>query len=183
MIIKTRSFEIQNVKLFDIRSYKDNRGMFSEIYLSKLNYPEFQIKYVQENESISNFGVFRGMHFQKDEFSQSKLIRVIKGKALDVICDLRKSSPTFKKIIFIELNINQILFLPKGIAHGFLSLEDGAIFNYKCDNYYNKNYESGFNLFNSRVNMDLPIDLNKIIMSEKDKLLPSLNNSYIYEHL
>ena len=183
MITNSKSFEIKNVKLFDIKSYKDFRGMFSEVYLSKLNYPEFQIKYVQENESISNFGVFRGMHFQKDEFSQSKLIRVVKGKALDIICDLRKSSPSFKKIIYIKLNINQILFLPKGIAHGFLSLEDGTIFNYKCDNYYNKNHESGFNLFNSRVKMDFPIDLNKIIMSEKDKLLPSLNNSYIYEHL
>ena len=183
MIIRSKSFEIKNVKLFDIKSYKDFRGMFSEVYLSKLNYPEFQIKYVQENESISNFGVFRGMHFQKNEFSQSKLIRVVKGKALDVICDLRKSSPTFKKIIFIKLKINQILFLPKGIAHGFLSLEDGTIFNYKCDNYYNKNYESGFNLFKSKIDMNFPLDFKQIIISEKDKSLPSINNSYIYEHL
>ena len=98
MILDTKNFEISGVKLFSIKSYEDNRGLFSEVFLSKLDYPEFKIEYIQENESISNFGVFRGMHFQKDEFSQSKLIRVIKGKALDVICDLRKSSPTFKKI-------------------------------------------------------------------------------------
>ena len=181
MITKSKSFEIKNVKLFDIKSYKDFRGMFSEIYLSKLNYPEFQIKYVQENESISKFGVFRGMHFQKDEFSQSKLIRVVKGKILDVICDLRKSSPSFKKIIFVKLSINQILFLPKGVAHGFLSLENDTILNYKCDTYYNPKFELGFNLFKSNLRLNFPIPYDQIIMSEKDILLPTLDNSYIFE--
>ena len=183
MILDTKDFEISGVKLFSIKSYEDNRGFFSEVFLSKLNYPEFKIEYVQENESISNFGVFRGMHFQKGNHSQSKLIRVVKGKVIDVICDLRKSSPSFKKIIFIELNPNQLLFLPKGLAHGLLSLEKDTILNYKCDNIYNQTSESGFNLFNSKVELDFPIKSDDIIMSNKDKLLPDLNNSYIYEEL
>ena len=143
MILSVKNFEISGVELFSIKTYEDNRGTFSEIYQAKLDYPEFKIEYVQENESISNFGVFRGMHLQKGDNSQSKLIRVVKGKVIDVICDLRKSSPSFKKIIFIELNPNQLLFLPKGLAHGFLSLEEGTILNYKCDNYYNQSSETG----------------------------------------
>ena len=183
MILETKNFEISGVKLFSIKSYEDNRGSFSEVFLSKLDYPEFRIEYVQENESISNFGVFRGMHLQKGNNSQSKLIRVIKGKVIDVICDLRKSSPSFKKIIFIKLNPNQLLFLTKGLAHGFLSLEKGAILNYKCDNYYNQSSESGFNLFNSKVETYFPLVSDDISMSIKDKSLPDLDNSYIYEEL
>ena len=112
MILGAKNFEISGVKLFSLKSYEDNRGLFSEVYQTKLDHPEFKIEYVQENESISNFGVFRGMHLQKGDNSQSKLIRVVKGKVIDVICDLRKSSSSFKKIIFIELNQNQLLYLP-----------------------------------------------------------------------
>ena len=183
MILETKNFEISGVKLFSFKSYEDNRGLFSEVFLSKLDHPEFKIEYIQENESISNFGVFRGMHLQKGNHSQSKLIRVVKGKVIDVICDLRKSSPSFKKNIFIELNPKQLLFLPKGLAHGFLSLEEGTILNYKCDNYYNQNSESGFNLFKSNIEIDFPIESDDIIMSYKDKSLPDLDNSYIYEEL
>ena len=183
MILDTKNFDILGVKLFSTKSYEDNRGLFSEVYQTKLDHPEFKIEYVQENESISNFGVFRGMHLQKGSHSQSKLIRVIKGKVIDVICDLRQTSPSFKKIIFIELNPNQLLFIPKGLAHGFLSLEEGAILNYKCDNYYNKSSESGFNLFNSKVETDFPLVSDDISVSIKDKSLPDLDNSYIYEEL
>ena len=183
MILHSKDFEISGVKLFSIKSHIDNRGMFSEVFLTKLDYPEFKIEYIQENESVSNFGVFRGMHLQKGNYSQSKLIRVVKGKVIDVICDLRKSSPSFKKNIFIELNSNQLLFLPKGLAHGFLSLEEGTILNYKCDNYYNQSSESGFNLFNSKVDLDFPLLSDDISMSIKDKSLPDLDNSYIYEEL
>ena len=183
MILDTKNFDILGVKLFSTKSYEDNRGQFSEVYQTKLDHPEFKIEYVQENESISNFGVFRGMHLQKGNYSQSKLIRVVKGKVIDVICDLRKSSSSFKKIIFIELNPNQLLFLPKGLAHGFLSLEEGTILNYKCDNYYNHNSEFGFNLFKTRVEIDFPLEIDDLIMSDKDKSLPDLDNSYIYEEL
>ena len=183
MIIDIKNFDISEVKLFSIKSFEDKRGVFSEVYLKSLDYPEFKIEYVQENESISNFGVFRGMHLQKGVYSQSKLIRVVKGKVIDVICDLRKSSPSFKKIIFIELNPNQLLFLPKGLAHGFLSMEEGTILNYKCDNFYNQRSESGFNLITSKVEIDFPLASDDIIMSVKDKSLPDLDNSYIYKKL
>ena len=183
MILGTKNFEILGVKLFSLKSYEDNRGVFSEVYQAKLDHPEFKIEYVQENESISNFGVFRGMHLQKGSHSQSKLIRVVKGKVIDVICDLRKSSPSFKKFFFIELNPNQLLFIPKGLAHGFLSLEEGTILNYKCDKYYNQSSESGFNLLISKVEIDFPLLRDDISMSIKDKSLPDLDNSYIYEEL
>ena len=120
------------------------------------------------------------MHFQKGKFNQSKLIRVVKGNVIDVICDLRKSSKTFKKLLFIELKPQKILFLPKGIAHGFLSTEE-TILNYKCDNFYNPEYDSGFNLFNSNLKLKFNLDINKIITSEKDKLLPKLKESYFFE--
>ena len=183
MILDAKTFEIKGLKLFSIKSYGDKRGVFSEVFLSNLDYTEFNLNYVQENESISNYGVFRGMHFQKGKYSQSKLIRVIKGKVVDVVCDLRKSSPSFKKNIFIELDKNQILFVPKGIAHGFLSLEDGTILNYKCDKYYNHNSESGFNLFKSNIKLEFSLKYENIIISDKDNSLPHLDNSYIYENL
>ena len=183
MIINTKDFEIKGLKLFELKSYLDNRGVFSEVFLSNLNIPEFQIKYVQENESISNYGVFRGMHLQRGKYSQSKLVRVIKGKVIDVVCDLRRSSPSYKKNIFIELDPNKILYIPKGLAHGFLSLEEGTILNYKCDKYYNSKSETGFNLFKSKVLYDFPLEFKNIKMSSKDKSLPHLDNSYIYENL
>ena len=183
MILDVQTFEIKGVKLFNFKSNKDNRGSFSEVYLSNLDLPEFENQYVQENESISNYGVFRGMHLQNGKYSQSKLIRVVKGKVIDVVCDLRKSSSSFKKNIFIELKPKQILFVPKGLAHGFLSLEEGTILNYKCDNNYNPDSESGFNLFKSKIKLNLPLKYKEIILSEKDRLLPSLDNSYIYENL
>lgn len=183
MILNDKNIDIKGVRLFSLNLNFDSRGSFSEVFLSNLDYPEFKLNYVQENESISNFGVFRGMHFQKNNKSQSKLIRVVKGKVIDVICDLRKSSPTFKKYVFIELNPNQILFIPKGIAHGFLSLEEDTILNYKCDNFYSPDYESGFSLFKSGFDLKFPLSEDKIFVSEKDKLLPGFEHSYIYNNL
>ena len=183
MILRSKNLDIEGVKLFDIKIHEDIRGSFKEVSISKSNIDEFNIKYIQENESISNLGVFRGMHFQKNKFSQSKLIRVIKGKVLDFFCDLRKSSTTFKKIISIELDDKKILFLPKGIAHGFLSLEQGTILNYKCDNIYNPKFESGFNIFKSNITFDSILDEKKITLSSRDKKLPPLEESYIFENL
>lgn len=183
MILDVQTFDIMGVKLFKFQSYEDSRGAFSEVFLSNLEHSEFLMNYIQENESISKYGVFRGMHFQKGEYSQSKLLRVVKGKVLDVFCDLRKSSLTFKKITTINLIPGNILYLPKGVAHGFLSLENDTILNYKCDNYYKHTEESGFNLFRSSINFDDIIPAEDIIISEKDRDLPSLENSYIFEHL
>tara|TARA_B100000886_G_scaffold322122_1_gene264885 strand:+ start:68 stop:619 length:552 start_codon:yes stop_codon:yes gene_type:complete len=183
MILNTKTFKIMGVKLFNIKSFYDHRGKFSEVYLSNLNFPEFKVEYIQENESISNYGVFRGMHFQKGKYSQSKLIRVVRGEVIDVLYDLRKSSPSFKMIEEIKLKTNQMLYIPKGLAHGFLSLEDETIINYKCDNYYHSESQSGFNLLKSNLKFNSPIKPEKIILSEKDKLLPHFSESYIYNDL
>ncbi len=183
MILDTECFEIKGLKKFIIKKYIDNRGEFSEVFLANTKHSELCLNYVQDNESISNFGVFRGMHFQKDNYSQNKLVRVVKGKVIDVICDLRKSSTTFKKIITINLSPNNILFIPCGIAHGFLSLEDDTILNYKSDCYFNPEKEGGFNLFKSNFKNKFPIGVDKIILSDKDKRLPSMDKTYIFNNL
>ena len=183
MILNVKELDIKGVKLFNLNSLSDERGIFSEVFMSTLHHKEFNINYVQENESISKKNVFRGMHFQKGNYSQSKLIRVVKGKIIDVICDLRKSSKTFRKIIKLELDPHKLLFIPKGLAHGFFSLEEGTILNYKCDKFFNSKYESGFNLLESDINVNFKIKKEDILISEKDKDLPVFDKSYIYEEL
>jgi len=180
MIIKSQNLHLGGPRLFTIKKYQDNRGSLSEVFLMNTNLPEFNINYVQENESVSKKGVFRGMHFQKGKYSQSKLIRVVKGKVTDFICDLRKSSKYFKKIIIVDLNPSKILFVPKGFAHGFLSLTENTILNYKCDNFYNPKYESGFNLFNSDIDINLNFN-SSLLMSDKDNNLPSIEKCYHFD--
>ena len=183
MILNVKELGVKGVKLFELNPYLDDRGCFSEVFVSSVEDKVFNMNYVQENESISKKNVFRGMHFQKGKYSQSKLVRVVKGKVIDILCDLRKSSKTFKKIMQLELEPHKLLFIPKGLAHGFLSLEDGTILNYKCDEIYNSNSESGFNLLNSNLNIDLKNNNKDFIISDKDKVLPVLDKSYIYEDL
>ena len=181
-MIKVKNLNLEDVCLLDIPSYKDNRGSFVETYTeiikNKLN---IDLNWIQDNESVSNKNVFRGMHFQKGEYAQSKLIRVSNGKILDIMIDLRRKSKTFKKFITIKLESrNSLLYVPKGIAHGFLALLDNTVINYKCDKLYNLNYESGLNPFKSNLNIDWGINVNKIIISKKDNNLPSLDDSYIF---
>ena len=145
------------------------------------NILNIDLNWIQDNESVSSKNVFRGMHFQKGEFAQSKLIRLSNGKILDIMVDLRRKSKTFKKFITIKLESrNNLLYVPKGIAHGFLALSDNTIINYKCDKLYNPDYESGVNLFKSNLNIDWTVDINKIIISKKDDNLSSLDDSYIF---
>jgi len=181
-MIKVKNLNLEGVCLLDIPLYKDNRGSFIESYNDIINkILNIDINWVQDNESASNKNVFRGMHFQKGEYVQSKLIRVSNGKILDVMIDLRRNSKTFKKFISIKLESrNNLLYIPKGIAHGFLALSDKTIINYKCDKLYNSNYESGLNPFKSNLNVDWGIDVNKIILSKKDNNLSSLDDSYIF---
>ncbi len=160
----------------------DKRGSFSEVFNKEINKSlGVKVDWIQENESISKKNVFRGLHFQKSDFVQSKLIRVSNGKILDIMLDLRKNSSTYKKYISFKIEQrNNILFIPKGIAHGFLSLTDNTILNYKCDNLYNPNFESGINPFKSELNIEWGIDLKNIIVSKKDLSFPSLKNSYVF---
>ena len=181
-MIKVKNLTLEGVYLLDIPIYKDNRGSFIEAYTNIINNKlNIDLNWIQDNESVSNKNVFRGMHFQKGESAQSKLIRVSNGKILDIMVDLRKKSNTFKKFISIILESrNNLLYIPKGIAHGFLSLSDNTIINYKCDSLYNPDYESGLNPFKSNLDIDWGVDKNEIIISNKDRSLPSLEDSYIY---
>jgi len=160
--------------------FKDNRGYFFESF----NQDSFNeligevIDFVQDNESFSSKGVLRGLHFQKGGYAQAKLVRVVKGKVLDVVVDMRKNSPTFSKHFSIELseeNKTQ-LFVPRGFAHGFIVLSDTAIFSYKCDNFYNKTSEQGFRYDDPSLGIDWKLPTNEFIVSEKDLVLPTFLN-------
>ena len=158
--------------------FKDNRGYFMESYNQKnINKLLGNVNFVQDNESESSRGVLRGLHFQKPPYTQAKLVRCLKGSVLDVVLDLRKDSKTygiFETISLTEENKKQ-LFIPKGFAHGFIVLSKSAIFSYKVDNYYNSDSESGVLWSDLDLNIDWKINKNEIIVSEKDKNLPTFN--------
>ena len=159
--------------------FKDNRGCFMESYNQRnINKLVGNVNFIQDNESVSSRGVLRGLHFQKPPYAQAKLVRCLKGSVLDVVLDLRKDSKTygiFETILLTEENKKQ-LFIPKGFAHGFVVLSETAIFSYKVDNYYNPDSESGILWNDLDLNIDWKINKKEIIVSEKDKSLPTFNN-------
>lgn len=166
---------ISGVYIIEPRIFKDERGYFFESFSQR----EFdgkiaKIRFVQDNESFSSYGVVRGLHFQKPPFAQSKLVRVIKGRVLDIAVDIRKGSPTFGKHVAVELtgeNHRQI-FIPQGFAHGFAVLSETALFQYKCDNFYAPQSEGAIAFDDPTLGIDWPIEHDKIILSEKDKKHP-----------
>lgn len=153
--------------------FKDQRGFFFEKYTKdKLNsYLNYKFNFLQENQSLSYSGVFRGLHFQTKPFEQAKLVCVNFGKILDIIVDIRFNSPTYGKHIkiFLDSDKNNLLFIPRGFAHGFLTLENNTIVNYKVDNFYSRNHERSLNLFDPQLKINLKKIKKKIIMSKKDK--------------
>ncbi|MGZ0015680.1 dTDP-4-dehydrorhamnose 3,5-epimerase [Yeosuana sp. AK3] len=156
--------------------FKDSRGYFFESF-NQQKFNEsigLNINFIQDNESFSVKGTLRGLHYQKGEFAQAKLVRVIKGKVLDIAVDIRKSSPTFGEHISLELSEDnkQQLFIPRGFAHGFVVLSDTAIFSYKCDNFYNKESEGGIIYNDKSLNIDWKLEESELIFSEKDLELP-----------
>jgi dTDP-4-dehydrorhamnose 3,5-epimerase len=162
--------------------FNDKRGYFFESF----NKEKFEsligtsINFIQDNQSRSTKGVLRGLHFQTGEFEQAKLVRTVKGSILDVCVDLRKNSKTFGQYFSIILDDKNHLqlFIPRGFAHGFLSLENNTIINYKCDNYYNKNAEKGIIYNDKTLNIDWNIDNSKVILSDKDKELPDFDTFF-----
>jgi dTDP-4-dehydrorhamnose 3,5-epimerase len=163
------------------RVFNDDRGYFFESYnTQKFNEAAgAEINFVQDNQSFSTKGVLRGLHLQKGEYAQSKLVRVTLGEVLDVAVDVRKGSKTFGQYFSVLLSdINhQQFFIPRGFAHGFIVLSDTAIFQYKCDNYYNKASEGGLHYADPALGIDwgLPDDL--LLVSDKDKELPFLKDA------
>ncbi|MFT4698920.1 MAG: dTDP-4-dehydrorhamnose 3,5-epimerase [Flavobacteriaceae bacterium] len=157
--------------------YKDERGFFYESYNKKRfnEVTNLNIDFVQDNQSASLYGVIRGLHFQTGEFAQSKLVRVLLGKVLDVIVDLRKGSETFGQqfsIILDDVDHKQ-LFVPKGFAHGFITLSERSIFSYKCDNFYDKDSENGIIYNDATLSINWHLPREDFIISEKDILLPT----------
>jgi dTDP-4-dehydrorhamnose 3,5-epimerase len=141
------------------------------------------VNFIQDNESKSSRGVLRGLHYQKGELSQAKLVRVIKGRVLDVAVDIRKSSPTFGQHVMVELSEDnkRQFFIPRGFAHGFLVLSDEAIFTYKVDNVYAPQAEAGIRWNDPALNIDWPIDPQEVLTSEKDLKQPLLSEAECFE--
>lgn len=167
-VIKT---DIEGVVIIDPRIFNDSRGYFFESY-SKKEFDEKvrPVNFVQDNESCSSYGVMRGLHFQRPPFTQSKLVRCVKGAVLDVAVDIRKGSPTYGKHVAVELteDNHRQFFVPRGFAHGFAVLSDIAVFQYKCDNYYAPQADGGIAITDSSLGIDWHIDPSKAILSEKD---------------
>ena len=173
-IVKT---DLEDVLLLSPSVYSDSRGYFFESYNKNLlsNY-NFNINFVQDNESKSSLGVLRGIHFQNSPFEQAKLIRVIKGEIQDIAVDLRPKSKTYKHYISVILNDknkNQ-LFIPKGFGHAFLTLSDTAIISYKVDGFYNKDADAGIKYNDPSININWELEKHQIILSDKDNRLPYL---------
>ncbi len=178
-VIKT---ELEGVLIIEPKVFGDDRGYFFESY-NKQKYSEcgIDVDFVQDNESMSSYGVLRGLHYQKAPYAQSKLVRVIEGKVLDVAVDVRKGSATFGKHVAVELSAEnkRQLFIPQGFAHGFVVLSEKAVFSYKCDNYYAPNHEGGIIYNDAELNIDWQVPADKMILSEKDIKLPSLKDADI----
>ncbi|MDR0791710.1 MAG: dTDP-4-dehydrorhamnose 3,5-epimerase [Chitinophagaceae bacterium] len=171
---------LKDCYIFKPKIINDSRGYFFESYNAQ-SFRQLigrEINFVQDNQSSSSYGVVRGLHFQKGEHAQAKLVRVLEGVVLDVAVDLRKDSPTFGKYFSVLLSGENFLqfFIPRGFAHGFSVLSPIAIFTYKCDNFYNKASEVGFRYNDSLVNIDWKIPADKVLLSEKDTQLPYLED-------
>jgi len=177
--------KIEDVILIEPKVFGDDRGYFVETYREdKLEkFLGFKINFCQDNESKSKRGVLRGLHYQLPPFAQSKLVRVIKGKVLDVAVDIRKNSPTFKKYVAVELSEDnkRQLFIPRGFAHGFLVLSDEAIFSYKVDNYYAPEYDRSIRFNDPEIDIDWNFPKEELIISEKDKNAPFLKDADLFE--
>ena len=168
-VIKTA---IEDVVIIEPDVFGDSRGYFFESY-SRKKFDELvrPVRFVQDNESKSKYGVLRGLHFQKGKDAQSKLVRVVKGRVLDVAVDIRKGSPTYGKHVAVELteDNHRQFFVPRGFSHGFAVLSEVAVFQYKCDNFYAPQHEGAIAWDDARLAIDWQISADKVILSTKDK--------------
>ena len=176
--------EIPEVIIIDPTIFQDDRGYFLETF-SKAKFEKNIVKteFVQDNESQSSFGVLRGLHYQLPPFAQAKLVRVIKGKVLDVAVDIRKGSPTFGQYVSVVLSSKnkRQLFIPRGFAHGFVVLSKKAIFSYKVDNVYNFESESSISFDDKDLDIDWTLNSDEMKLSAKDKEAPTFVNAKLFD--
>lgn len=171
--------KIEGVVIIEPRLFQDDRGYFFESYSEKdFNREVREIHFVQDNESKSSYGVMRGLHFQRPPFTQSKLVRCVKGAVLDVAVDIRKGSPTYGQYVAVELteDNHRQFFIPRGFAHGFAVLSPEAVFQYKCDNFYHPEADGGISILDSSLGIDWRIPTDHAILSEKDTRHPLLKD-------
>jgi len=176
---------IPDVVICEPKVFGDHRGYFSETFRKAAleDFLGFEVPFCQDNESKSSFGVLRGLHYQMPPFTQSKLVRVLEGRVLDVAVDIRKGSATFGESVVVELNAEnrKQLFVPRGFAHGFVVLSKTATFAYKCDNYYAPEYDRGI-LYNDKdLNIDWKLTDDDLLLSEKDLNQPRLDKAEYFE--
>ena len=183
-VIKTG---IDGVVIIEPRIFEDSRGYFFESF-SQREFDEkvCPISFVQDNESKSSYGVMRGLHFQRPPYTQSKLVRCVKGAVLDVAVDIRKGSPTYGQHVAVELteDNHRQFFIPKGFAHGFAVLSEIAVFQYKCDDFYHPEADGGINILDNTLGIDWKIPTEHTILSEKDtkhSLLKDFNSPFTYQ--
>ena len=178
--------EIPDIIICEPKIFGDHRGYFYESFREdELNeFLGFKVDFCQDNESKSDYGVLRGLHYQLSPYSQTKLLRVLKGKVLDVAVDIRKGSPTFGKSVVVELSSEnkKQLFIPRGFAHGFVVLSETATFAYKCDNYYTPSHDSGLAFDDPTLGIDWQVPREKMILSEKDLNQPSLADAKLFDY-
>lgn len=172
--------EIEDVLIIEPQVFGDERGYFIESFNAERFLAEtgIEITFVQDNESLSKRGVLRGLHFQREPYAQAKLVRVVRGKVLDVAVDIRPDSPTFGRYVATELSgeNHRQMFIPKGFAHGYVVLEDNTIYQYKCDEFYHPESEDGIAWNDPKIGIDWGITESEIILSEKDKNRPLLSD-------
>jgi dTDP-4-dehydrorhamnose 3,5-epimerase len=175
------------LKIFEPRVITDRRGYFFESFNKQIfKQAGINTEFVQDNESRSQRGTLRGLHYQLNPMAQAKLIRVVEGEVLDVVVDLRNGSPTFGKSFTIAISAEnkKQLYIPRGFAHGFSVLSENCIFQYKCDNYYSKENEGGILFSDPALNIDWGLDHQEVIVSDKDKVQPLFKdciNNFVYQ--
>lgn len=182
--MKVQKTPLQDCILLKPSEFRDSRGIFCETY-NKRDFKKatgMDIDFVQDNQSTSSYGVLRGLHFQKGAMAQAKLVRVIEGKVLDIVVDIRKESKTFGSHFSLILDSvsNEQLFVPRGFAHGFITLSKTSIFSYKCDNFYDQASESGIIYNDATLKIDWHLPKEDLIISEKDRKLPSLKDAILW---
>lgn len=183
--MKIISTEIEGVYILEPKVFPDNRGYFSVTFTAKEFSERVQdIAFVQDNQSVSKYGVIRGLHYQLPPFAQAKLVRAVAGRVIDVAVDIRKGSPTFGKHVAVELSAenHRQLFIPEGFAHGFSVLTEQAVLQYKCNNYYAPAHEGSIAFDDPQLGIDWGVPADKVTASDKDKLAPSLKDAALFEY-